>query len=53
VAVLSSVFVVAGCVTGVIGIWLAIRHHEGVEVSKWIAGGLGLLAIGAVLSAFA
>lgn len=50
--VVSSAFVIAGCVTGIIGIYLAARHHEGEEVSKWIAGGLALLAVGAVLSAF-
>jgi len=50
VTVVGSALVIAGCVTGIIGIVLAIRHHEGEEVSKWLGVGLALLAIGTILT---
>ena len=47
--VVASALVIAGCAVGIIGISLAIRHHEGEVVSKWIAVGIGLLAVGTLL----
>ena len=48
--VVGSALVIAGYVTGIIGIVLAARHHEGEEVSKWLAVALGLLAVGTIVT---
>ena len=48
--VVGSALVIAGCVAGIIGIVLAIRQHPGEEVSKWLGSGLGLLAVGTLLT---
>jgi Ca2+/Na+ antiporter len=50
IRLIGGAFVIAGCVAGVIGIVMAVRHDESEDVSKWIAAGIALLAIGTLVS---
>jgi hypothetical protein len=47
-----AVLVVAGVVAGIYGIWMFATGKPSETGSKFVAGGIGLMALGIILSLF-